>query len=241
MRGQRLGRRYLLPRRLGRRPTQLFNVFARNDPVAYRLEPLLAEEDDEDDEAAGAAAASAERSPKRADPKPPPELPPPVYVPYAGDRYGTRLHIKLRQATNAYIHDVYDAKSRLYHNVYEVASSITDWFGGSSASAAASGSSASGSGASGSGSAASAAGEGSAGGGRGGQHGGGQHGGGDAPVEWALNGGGRVDYQLQESELEAAHEYLAALKGHNGYWGNPDVAAFIVHEVVGLRGGSFNP
>ena len=30
---------------------------------------------------------------------------------------------------------------------------------------------------------------------------------------WVLNGGSRVDYQLQESELEAAGEYLSALKG----------------------------
>ena len=43
----------------------------------------------------------------------------------------------------------------------------------------------------------------------------------------------RVDYVLQETELEAAQEYLAALKAHNSYFHNPDVAAFIVHEVVG--------
>ena len=49
---------------------------------------------------------------------------------------------------------------------------------------------------------------------------------------WAVNGGGRVDYQLQESELEIAHEYLAALRAHNTYFSNPDVAAFLIHEVV---------
>ena len=49
---------------------------------------------------------------------------------------------------------------------------------------------------------------------------------------WAVNGGGRVDYQLQESELEAVHEYMAALRAHNTYFSNPDVAAFLLHEVV---------
>ena len=42
-----------------------------------------------------------------------------------------------------------------------------------------------------------------------------------------------MDYQLQESEFEAAQEYFAALKAHNSYFGSEDVAAFIAHEVVG--------
>ena len=50
---------------------------------------------------------------------------------------------------------------------------------------------------------------------------------------WLINGGARVDYVLQETELEAAQEYLAALKAHNSYFINADVAAFLVHEVVG--------
>ena len=49
---------------------------------------------------------------------------------------------------------------------------------------------------------------------------------------WAINGGGRVDYVLQETELEAAQEYFAALKAHNCYFKHADLAAFIVDYVV---------
>ena len=53
-------------------------------------------------------------------------------------------------------------------------------------------------------------------------------------MRWAINQGARVDYVLQESELEAAQgEYLAALKAHNSYFISADVAAFLVLEVVG--------
>ena len=52
------------------------------------------------------------------------------------------------------------------------------------------------------------------------------------PPRWTINGGARVDYVLQESEFEAANEYLAAMKAHNSYFGSADVAAFVVHEVV---------
>ena len=51
-------------------------------------------------------------------------------------------------------------------------------------------------------------------------------------LRWAINCGGRVDYQLQETEFEAAGEYLAALKAHNSYFSSEDVAAFIINEVV---------
>ena len=60
----------------------------------------------------------------------------------------------------------------------------------------------------------------------------GEAGSGRGDMGWAVNSGGRVDYQLQESELEIAHEYLAALRAHNTYFSNPDVAAFLIHEVV---------
>ena len=55
-------------------------------------------------------------------------------------------------------------------------------------------------------------------------------GGSDAPA-WAINGGNRVDYQLQETELEAAQEYLAALKAHTCYFGNADLASFFLREI----------
>jgi len=57
---------------------------------------------------------------------------------------------------------------------------------------------------------------------------------GSEPVSWLVNGGGRVDYELQETEGDALKQpYGLALKAHTGYFTNPDVAAFLVHEVVG--------
>eukprot|EP00900_Chrysochromulina_parva_P017412 jgi/Chrpa1/25672/Chrysochromulina_OHIO_Genome00007743-RA len=258
VRGQKLGRSFLLPRRLGRRPTAVFNVFARNDPIAYRLEPLLLEDDEEEEDEAeaeaaggssssmggGAADTGAGRTGSGVTPRdrsPPLEPPPPVYVPYAGDRHGKRLHIKLRQATSAYLHDAWEVKSRFYHNVFEyvpsavsgyVPSALSGWFGGGGGGACANSAASTGTHAAAAGDPADAAAA-------------------PAPVPapapaassvvWSLNGGGRVDYQLQESELEHASEYLAALKAHNGYWSNPDVAAFVVHEVVGSLASHTNP
>ena len=54
----------------------------------------------------------------------------------------------------------------------------------------------------------------------------------EAALRWTINGGRRVDYQLQESGLEAAGEYLAAIKAHNSYYISEDVASFILHEVI---------
>ena len=71
LRGLHLGPAFALPGCPG-----FFNVFHRNDPVAYRLEPLLGSP-----EFAADAAESA---------------PPPAYVPFAGDKSGLRTHVKLR-------------------------------------------------------------------------------------------------------------------------------------------------
>ena len=61
----------------------------------------------------------------------------------------------------------------------------------------------------------------------------GQPGGVGAVVSFALNGGERVDWQLQESEFDLAQEYVAALQAHNSYFAKADVAAFLVNEVIG--------
>jgi pimeloyl-ACP methyl ester carboxylesterase len=52
-------------------------------------------------------------------------------------------------------------------------------------------------------------------------------------VRIALNAGERVDWIIQESELEAANEYLSATQAHQGYFVNEDVAAFVLNQVVG--------
>ena len=54
----------------------------------------------------------------------------------------------------------------------------------------------------------------------------------DARACFALNSGERVDWQLQESELELAAEALSAMQAHNSYFASEDVAAFLVETVV---------
>ena len=49
---------------------------------------------------------------------------------------------------------------------------------------------------------------------------------------FAVNGGERVDWMLQETELEMAQEYWAALLAHSSYFTSEDLAAFIVNDVV---------
>lgn len=58
----------------------------------------------------------------------------------------------------------------------------------------------------------------------------------DEGPSWALNDGERVDWVLQPSTVELAgstSEYFAALKAHSTYWLTADVPYFIVHEVLG--------
>lgn len=46
-----------------------------------------------------------------------------------------------------------------------------------------------------------------------------------------LNGGRRIDYTLQESEVETANEYVFALGSHSAYWSTKDLAMFIGKEI----------
>ena len=51
----------------------------------------------------------------------------------------------------------------------------------------------------------------------------------DEPSElpFALNNGGRVDWQLPESEDFVTHAYVAAMAAHAAYFKSEDVAAFV--------------
>ena len=46
-----------------------------------------------------------------------------------------------------------------------------------------------------------------------------------------LCGGKRLDYMLQEKEIENATEYLAALAAHGSYWGERDLSLFIARQI----------
>ncbi|GMH56920.1 hypothetical protein TrRE_jg5291, partial [Triparma retinervis] len=47
-----------------------------------------------------------------------------------------------------------------------------------------------------------------------------------------LNGGERVDYVLQEKEIESTNEYLFALGAHSMYWGEKDLSLFIYRQLA---------
>lgn len=47
----------------------------------------------------------------------------------------------------------------------------------------------------------------------------------------SLNGGRRIDYMLQEKEIDRANEYLAALAAHSCYWLEKDLSLFISNEI----------
>lgn len=47
----------------------------------------------------------------------------------------------------------------------------------------------------------------------------------------ALNGGRRIDYMLQEKEIDRANEYVAALAAHSCYWLEKDLSLFIANEI----------
>eukprot|EP00536_Pseudo-nitzschia_multiseries_P013716 jgi/Psemu1/298521/fgenesh1_pm.603_\ len=47
----------------------------------------------------------------------------------------------------------------------------------------------------------------------------------------SLNGGRRIDYMLQEKEIESANEYVAALAAHSSYWLEKDLSLFIANEI----------
>ncbi len=50
-------------------------------------------------------------------------------------------------------------------------------------------------------------------------------------VAGSLNGGRRIDYMLQETEIDRANEYLAALAAHSCYWLEKDLSLFIANEI----------
>ena len=43
--------------------------------------------------------------------------------------------------------------------------------------------------------------------------------------------GNRLDYMLQEKEIENANEYLSALAAHSSYWGERDLSLFMIQNM----------
>jgi hypothetical protein len=50
-------------------------------------------------------------------------------------------------------------------------------------------------------------------------------------VTGSLNRGHRIDYMLQEKEIENANEYVAALAAHSCYWLEKDLGLFIARQI----------
>jgi len=48
-----------------------------------------------------------------------------------------------------------------------------------------------------------------------------------------LNGGRRIDYTLQEKEVENVNEYVFALSAHSVYWAEKDLTYFIAGQISG--------
>jgi hypothetical protein len=53
----------------------------------------------------------------------------------------------------------------------------------------------------------------------------------DQIVTGNLNRGQRIDYMLQEKEIEAANEYVAALAAHSCYWFEKDLSLFLARQI----------
>lgn len=47
----------------------------------------------------------------------------------------------------------------------------------------------------------------------------------------SLNEGRRIDYSLQEKEIESANEYVSALAAHSSYWIEKDLSLFIARQI----------
>jgi len=47
-----------------------------------------------------------------------------------------------------------------------------------------------------------------------------------------LNQGRRIDYMLQEHEIENANEYVAALAAHSSYWLEKDLSLFVAKQLL---------
>ena len=50
-------------------------------------------------------------------------------------------------------------------------------------------------------------------------------------VTGQLNQGRRIDYLLQEKEIEKANEYVAAVAAHLSYWIEKDLSLFIARQI----------
>merc|ERR1719186_1670428 len=50
-------------------------------------------------------------------------------------------------------------------------------------------------------------------------------------IEARINGGGRVDFALQETPFESINEYLFALSSHLSYWQSKDTCLFILKQM----------
>ena len=53
-----------------------------------------------------------------------------------------------------------------------------------------------------------------------------------------LNQGRRIDYMLQEKEIENANEYVFALSAHSSYWTQKDLSLFIARQIFRCRDGA---
>ena len=66
-------------------------------------------------------------------------------------------------------------------------------------------------------------------------------------VTGRLNGGRRIDYMLQEKEIDRADEYVAALAAHSCYWLEKDLSLFIARQIClralerSAQGGAASP
>ena len=52
------------------------------------------------------------------------------------------------------------------------------------------------------------------------------------PICGSLNQGRRIDFMLQEREIENASEYVAALAAHSSYWTEKDLSLFVARQIV---------
>jgi len=199
MRGAKLGPSFTLRPRCER----LYNVFAKHDPVAYRLEPLLA--DDEDDVAAPAPAAAPSDSSLT------PEAVRARLSEYGmvGDDTSGAAAPRRRRPIDAEPQTV--PTPRQAGVITATGKNLTRAFSAT-------------------GKALSFSAKFLVGGGGSGSDDLGNDTLDEPPFN--LNDGGRVDWQLQAAELELQNAYLVALNAHGCYWSSEDVAAFIVNEVV---------
>ena len=56
------------------------------------------------------------------------------------------------------------------------------------------------------------------------------------PLCGKLNQGRRIDYMLQEKEIEISNEYVFAIGAHSAYWDEKDLSMFIAKELAKYQG-----